>query len=209
MVTATMKLKDAEKDNGHGVVNAPLLPYALSVKNGDTALGAILSPCAIFADSANLLATAINGNKEYPLSVILNFGKGTISLIGFDIGSQYLDYRQTSHRLLIKNIAERAYEPKARIERALGNAEIVCLEKDGKLMLQIINANGSHADPTSMSEDVIPPLVDLEMSVMTENKNAKATLLPANRPLDCRYESGRIYFTVDRVDIHSIVKIDE
>ena len=205
------KYKDdaAEKDNGHGVLNASLLPYALSVKNGDTALGAILSPCAIFADSANLLATAINGNKEYPLSVILNFGKGTISLIGFDIGSQYLDYRQSLHRLLIKNIAERAYEPKARIERALGNAEIVCLEKYGKLMLQIINANGSHADPTAMSEDVIPPLVDLEMSVMTENKNAKATLLPANRPLDCRYESGRIYFTVDRVDIHSIVKIDE
>ena len=204
------KYKDgfAEKDNGHGVLNAPLLPYPLSVKNGDTALGAILSPLAIYADNANLLATAKNSDKEYPVSVILNFGKGTISLIGFDSGSQYLDYRQSLHRKLIKNIAERTYEPLARIESVVGNAEIVCLEKDGKLMLQIINANGSHADPTCMSEEVIPPLVDIELSVAVDKADVSVALQPMGKRLEYNYNNGRIYFKVDRVDIHAVAEIN-
>ena len=87
-----------------------------------------------------------------------------------------------------------------------GSAEIVCLEKDGKLMLQIINANGAHADPSSMSEDDIPPLVDIEISVKTD-KNAVVTLQPEGKILEAEYKCGRVYFKIDRVDIHAVAQI--
>jgi hypothetical protein len=111
--------------------------------------------------------------------------------------------------LLIKNIAERTYEPKARIEKVVGNAEIVCLEKEGKLMLQIINANGSHADPTCMSEETIPPLVDIELSVAAYNADVSVTLQPMGKMLEYDYKNGRIYFKVDRIDIHAVAEINE
>ena len=110
--------------------------------------------------------------------------------------------------MLIKKIAELTYEPVAKLESVRGCAEIVCLEKNGRLMLQIINANGSHTDPTSMSEDDIPPLVDIELSVRAD-KNTIVTLQPDGKKLDVKYKDGRAYFKVDRIDIHAIAEISK
>jgi hypothetical protein len=197
-----------QKDNGHGIINNTLLPYKLFLDN-DTSAGALVDPCGIEAKDAIVLASTLSDGVKMPLSVIFNYKKGKIALIGFDIGSQYLSYRQYLHRSLIKKIAELSYEPVARIESSRGNSEIVCLEKNGKLMLQIINANGSHADPTSMSEDDIPPLVDTVLSVATANKNASVTLQPEGRKLNTKQKDGRIYFSIDRTDIHNVAEISE
>ena len=197
----------SEKDNGHGVIDNPQLPYKLLI-SGDTSCGSLLSPCGIVSEKAEELAFTVYNNKKVPISVIFNYGKGKIALIGFDIGSQYLSYRQYLHRLLIKKIAELTYEPVAKLESVRGCAEIVCLEKNGRLMLQIINANGSHTDPTSMSEDDIPPLVDIELSVRAD-KNTIVTLQPDGKKLDVKYKDGRAYFKVDRIDIHAIAEISK
>ncbi len=197
---------DTEKDNGHGTISDALLPYAFCLNSDDTSAGALLSPCHIISEKADILAYAIQGDNKYALSAVFNFGKGKIALVGFDIGSQYLCYRQYLHRSLIRKIADIAYEPLSRIENVRGSAEIVCLEKDGKLMLQIINANGAHADPSSMSEDDIPPLVDIEISVKTD-KNAVVTLQPEGKILEAEYKCGRVYFKIDRVDIHAVAQI--
>ena len=199
----------AQNDNGHAQRTHTFLPYTFTLEGNIG--GALLSPCEINSDSkdARILINAVSAEDSGDVAVMYDYGNGKIAAIGFDIGSQYLDYRQYLHRELIKRIAECAYEPKARVEFSCGSCEIVCLEKNGQLMLQIINSNGSHADPTCMSEDIIPPLVDLELSVKTDNKNARVILYPEGREIACRYEKGRIYFKVERVDIHSVAHVIE
>jgi hypothetical protein len=199
----------AQNDNGHAQRTDTLLPYAFTLEGNIG--GALLSPCEITSDNkdARVLIDAVSAEDKGDVAVMFDYGKGKIAAIGFDIGSQYLTHRQYLHKYLIKRIADAAYEPKARIELACGTCEIVCLEKNGRLMLQIINANGSHTDASCMSEDTIPPLVDLTLSVKTENKDARVILHPEGRELECRYENGRMYFTVDRVDIHSVAEVIE
>jgi hypothetical protein len=199
----------AQNDNGHAQRTDTLLPYAFTLEGNIG--GALLSPCEITSDNkdARVLIDAVSAEDKGDVAVMFDYGKGKIAAIGFDIGSQYLTHRQYLHKYLIKRIADAAYEPKARIELACGTCEIVCLEKNGRLMLQIINANGSHTDASCMSEDTIPPLVDLTLSVKTENKDARVILRPEGRELECRYENGRIYFDVDRVDIHSVAEVIE
>jgi len=60
-----------------------------------------------------------------------------------------------------------------------------------------------------MSDETLPPLVDLTLSVKTDNKDARVILRPEGRELECRYKNGRIYFDVDRVDIHSVAEVIE
>ncbi|MBE6580675.1 MAG: hypothetical protein E7650_03555 [Ruminococcaceae bacterium] len=173
--------------------------------------GALFSPTSPAAENATVLAEVAHTvtEKMQPLAITLPYGKGSITAIGFDIGSQYLEGAQYLHRSLIKNAADRLYTPLCRVERALGLVEIVCLEKDGKLMLQLVNGNGRHTDPTSVSEDFIPPVVDVKLSIALPRAPKKLVLQPAGRELAFTYENGRAYFEVDRVNIHDIVEVVE
>ena len=197
-----------EKDNGHGsALKSDLFPYLLSLRVGNYTLGALFSPCAIESESTEIIADAVCGNEVDPCAVILPFGKGKIAAIGFDIGSQYLEGGQYIHRALIRDITDRMYTPKAKIESVVGTAELVALQKDEKFLLQLVNVNGNHSNPNYITEDHIPPLVDIKLSVEVSNATPEVTLRPCGKKLSYEYRNGRIYFTVDRVDIHTIVEI--
>ena len=58
-----------------------------------------------------------------------------------------------------------------------------------------------------MSEDTIPPLIDIELSVAVDKAEVSVTLQPMGKVLDHTYKNGRIYFKIDRVDIHSVAEI--
>jgi hypothetical protein len=137
------------------------------------------------------------------------FGKGTVTVIGFDIGSQYLEGSQYLHKTMMKSVADALYTPLCKLEGALGLLEVVCLKKDGKLMIQLVNANGRHTDPTMATEDFIPPVVDVKLSIALPRAPKKLVLQPAGRELAFTYENGRAYFEVDRVNIHDIVEVVE
>ncbi|MBR2474209.1 MAG: alpha-L-fucosidase [Clostridia bacterium] len=142
-----------------------------------------------------------------PFAVSFGFGKGKISVIGIDMGTQYYDGAQCLHRQLIRNIADDMYTPLAKIESVCGLLEIVCLEKDGHLMLQLVNANGEHANARCVTEETIPPVLDIKLSIKVDCPPEKLLLQPGNKPIDYEYRDGRIYFDVDRVNLHSIVEV--
>ncbi|MBQ2757212.1 MAG: hypothetical protein IJF31_01890 [Clostridia bacterium] len=204
------KAYDNGGDNGHDT-SAALKHRNYVFTEDNKYYGALFSPTSPAAENATVLAEVAHTvtEKMQPLAITLPYGKGSITAIGFDIGSQYLEGAQYLHRSLIKNAADRLYTPLCRVERALGLVEIVCLEKDGKLMLQLVNGNGRHTDPTSVSEDFIPPVVDISLSLALDKAPQRLLLQPEGRALDFRYEGGRAYFDVPRLDIHSIVEVVE
>ena len=140
-------------------------------------------------------------------AVTVPCGSGSVAAVGFDVGTQYMNACQYLYRTLIKTIADSLYTPLLKVENAIGFLEIVCLEKDGRLMLQLLNANGHHADPTSITEDFIPPIVDIKLSIGLDTKPAKLILQPEGRELSFEYKYGRAYFELDRLDIHSVIEV--
>jgi hypothetical protein len=96
-----------------------------------------------------------------------------------------------------------------RVESALGRLEIVCLQKDGKKMIQLLNAAGSHDNKMSATDDLIPPALDIELSIKLDGENCEFVLQPEGKKLGYTVKDGRAYMKVDRVDIHSVIEIIE
>ncbi len=159
------------------------------------------------AESIGFLHSSLR-SEGVPFACVFGFGKGKIGAIGADLGTQYGDGMQFLHTELIRRISDKLYEPLVRVEGKKGIAEIVCLKKDGKLMLQIVNGNGGHSNPSCVTEDYIPPLLELELSALVKNVPDEILLQPENRPLPFEKRGDRIYFTVERTDIHNVVVIE-
>ena len=139
------------------------------------------------------------------LAPIIPFGKGRVVPIAADLGGQYDCGRQCDVRKLIADVMNRLYAPLARIESAVGLAELNCLDVNGRMTVQLVNVNGSHSDANSLSNDTIPPVTDLKISLGV--RPAGLTLWPEGKKLDFTEENGRTVFTVPKLDIHSVVEI--
>lgn len=171
--------------------------------------GCIFKPSEIITDEGEVVATAFYNNfsEKHPLAVIMRYGKGKIAAIGADIGTEYLRDSQYLHRTLMRTIADKLYTPKARIESVLGTLELVCLEKNGRLMLQMINMNGSHRDVSVATDDMLPPVVDIEVSIECPSKPEKLLFWPEGKELEFEYRNGRAYVKIDRLDIQNIIEV--
>ena len=125
------------------------------------------------------------------------------------MGTQYVSGTQYIQRDLMKNIADSLYVPMVKIESVCGRLELVVQRKDGKLMIQLVNAGGNHADLNCATDDYIPPVLDIELSIELPRKPAKLILQPEGKALSFTYQDGRAYVSVPRVDIHSILEVVE
>lgn len=176
-----------------------------------TEFGAVMNPATVTSTAENsetVASLCYNERAErLPFAVIAPYGKGKIAAIGANLGYEYFVGAQYLHRELIKSIAEKLYTPKAKIESALGNCELSCLIVDGKLTLQLTNLNGNHSNDNCSTENFIPPLLDVCVSI--EGAPSKLTLQPEGKDVDFEVKNGRAYFSVPRIDVHCVVAVTE
>ena len=108
----------------------------------------------------------------------------------------------------MREIANSLYVPIVRVEKANGRLEVVSLEKDGRLMIQLVNAGGTHTDVSVASDDYIPPILDITLSLSLKNEPEALILQPQGRELMFTKEAdGSFRVDIDRVDIHSVVEV--
>lgn len=197
-------------DNGFVDDNPHTKVYYFTVNGDKLNYGSLFKPAKIVADGAVLATVADDVRKNgEPLVATVAFGSGSVSAVGFDIGSQYLEAPQYTYRTLIKTLADNLYTPMVNIESACGSLEIVPLMKDCKLMIQLVNGGGTHADTHMATDDRIAPVLDIKLSIALNEKPMALVLRPEARPLDFEWRDGRAYVSIDRIDIHSIIEVIE
>ena len=167
--------------------------HSVSAENGETVIW--------LGDAEN--------DTSIPGGTVIPFGKGRIGVIPSDIGWQYGECEQYTERDMIKKITEKLYTQTVKIEKAVGLLEVSVLIKDGKKFIQLVNANGSHSSQQTATEDFIPPVVGVTLSVRCEKMPRHMTLRPDGSQLDFSYENGIAVVDIDRVDIHEIIEIVE
>lgn len=195
------------------------LPYTIEGENREDKqrfttvdhlhFGAYKNACGVKTDVGETLVWIGDSAREanVPGGVIIPFGKGKIGVIAFDIGTQYGERAQYVSRDVIRTFAERLYAPAVKIESALGLVEINTLLKNGKRYIQLVNANGAHANPNSATEDFIPPALDITLSIRCAQAPEKLILRPAGRELPFTYKDGWAFVSVDRLDLYEILEI--
>ena len=202
------KAYDNGGDTGHAAAASKKhKPYYFT--SDERTFGIAFSPCKLSADSKKTeayISEALLGKRE-DLAITLPFGSGSITAIGFDIGSQYLRATQYNQRALMRQITDGLYTPKVRVESACGLIEVTLLQVGEKQTVQLVNGGGAHSYPSCATDDHIPPVLDITLSIELDKKPQKLILQPENRELEFEYKDGRAYVEINRVDIHSIIEI--
>ena len=171
--------------------------------------GVAFAPAEITAqagvDKAFLSVVCEGAGK--PLATTMPYGAGTVSAIGFDVGSQYVGGAQYMHRTLMSAVMDGLYEPLVKIESVTGRLEVTALCKDGRIMLQLVNANGTHADLATATDDQLPPVLDITLSISLDKKPEKLLLQPDGKPLSFDYADGKAVVQIGRIDVHNVIEI--
>ncbi|MBR4942125.1 MAG: alpha-L-fucosidase [Clostridia bacterium] len=170
--------------------------------------GAVANALEIKAENAETVCGFCKTMRDErrPFGVIVPYGKGKLCIVGANIGQGYNDSAQYTYRTLVETLAEKLYTPVVKRENALGALEITALDKDGKLMIQLVNANCNHGGKAHATWDMIPPVCNVRISVAAE-EGTKFILRPEGKVLTPEFKDGRAYLDVGTVEIHSIVEV--
>ena len=55
-------------------------------------------------------------------------------------------------------------------------------------------------------EDIVP-LYDISVSLQMDQSPNKVTCVPEDQPINFKYESGRLTFMVDKLEMHKMIEI--
>lgn len=198
-------LRDGGIDR-YPLIAIPELMYALEpemmetirayVENGGSLLLTGATTCSMFAEAG------------FPSSDAA-MGSGRVSVIPHDIGLEYIEAARVETRHFANEIVLALYDPEISLLSATGLVEICDLEKDGKRLVQLVNANGLHHSSSSLTEETIPPVLDVELSISCSHRPKAIRLQPEGRRLDMKWKDGHATVTVPRIDFHSVLEIVE
>lgn len=166
------------------------------VENGGSLLLSGATTCSLFADAGFPASSGV-------------MGKGRVAVFPEDIGLNYTEAALVETRRMADETVLSLYDPEIRLVSATGLVEICDLEKDGKRLVQLVNANGLHHSPSSLTEETIPPVLDVEVSIRCDKRPKAVRLQPEGRRLGMKWEDGHAVVRVPRIDIHSVLEVVE
>ncbi len=173
------------------------------------AFGLAYDACELCIQDGETLArvSADARSASSSLAVVCPFGRGRIAAVGTDLGSAYQNGAQYLHRALIKALLARLYTPTAAVVSAEGLIEVSVLQKDGCLLVQLVNGNGGHRAGSVATEDFIPACRRVALSLVLKRRPEALILQPEGRELPFEYRDGRAEVTVDEVALHEIIEV--
>ena len=157
-------------------------------------------------------------NRLYPLddlaekpfavtATMANYGKGKIAGIYISLGESYLNSTSSVVRDLFSDIMNRLLpDPIVKISGS-HQVNVVPTTKGKKILIQLINTSGNHANDNVKGLDEITPLYNLSLSVSTKTKPQSVLLQPGATALSFKYVNGRTEIIVPTLPIHQIVEI--
>ena len=147
---------------------------------------------------------------RYPAGIIATtggYGKGKAGAVYMDLGNSYLSSTSPVLRDLLSDMIT-AISPELMV-KAEGShkVNIVTTTKNKRLLIQLVNTSGDHANRHVKGIDVIPSVHNLKLSVLTAKKPKAVVLQPQGKALKFVYKEGQTRFTVPELEIHSVVEV--
>ena len=143
-----------------------------------------------------------------PAACVTTVGAGKIAATFVNLGERYLSARTTVARDFLNALARQVF-PKPLVEvKGSHSVDVSVMKKDGKLLVNLVNTAGPHADANHYVFDDIPPVGPLEITLRTSAKPKRIKLEPEGRPLKFTFRSGEVRLTVPSVAIHAIVAVE-
>lgn len=223
------KLKDYVANGGRLIIGGPdaashfsdILTCSLdkfdTVKvfhvEGGGALSAVESKFAIIDKgngeiAGNIYEQNYITDSAQAAAVYESYKNGRMCVLAFDYGSIYAKNRTSALRDFCADKLLNLFPTPIVKAKGGANLHTAIMEKDGSLMINLLNYAGPHNDSFIRSFDEIPSIGPVEVSVLCKSKPASVTLEPGHKKCDFIYNGERATFIVDKIDIHVIAVID-
>ncbi|MCX6225500.1 MAG: hypothetical protein NTV01_12255 [Bacteroidia bacterium] len=116
-------------------------------------------------------------------ATVRSWGKGKVAGVYIDFGASYLINTSPVIRDLMAGIIQQLYpNPIIKIE-GTHKVNVVPTAKNGKLLIQLVNTSGDHANSNVKGIDEIPVLTNLKVSVLTKTNPKSVQIQPEGTPL--------------------------
>jgi len=138
---------------------------------------------------------------------ITKYGKGRIAATYFNLGERYRKAStSTARRFLDALVCDLFPEPLVEVKGSQ-YVDVSVNRLEGKLIINLVNTSGPHADNQVYVHDEITPLGPLTLSIRCRNKPKQIMLQPANKPLRFLHQKGVATVVLPRLEIHDIITI--
>jgi hypothetical protein len=139
---------------------------------------------------------------------IRRYGKGHIAATYVNLGERYVNARTHVSRDFL-NAAVRKLFPEPLVEvTGSHHVDVSVSRLDGKLLVNLVNTAGPHADPGVYVWDEIPALGPLEVTIRTGTKPKRVGLQPGNRRVPYTFSNGAVRCTLPKLKLHDIVVVE-
>jgi hypothetical protein len=144
--------------------------------------------------------------EKYPMSTIVDYGKGKIAGIYCDLSEPYMNMRSSYICKMVNNlVSELLPEPLVKVEGE-GDIHFVLAKKNDKWIANIINVAGGHYNFRVSVYDSIQPTGSLTLHINTDQPIKKAVLEPESKTLHVKKVSKTKYLvTIPPVPVHNAV----
>lgn len=171
--------------------------------------GSVVGARTVYPDKGTPIcyATDLDHKKSDTIGAVMQYGRGLITAVGFDIGSQYENCCQYIQKNFMNYVLSYSYRPIVTVKSCEGTLEITDMELNGRLMIQLVNANGHHMNRSYATEDRIQPCRDIELALRLPHRPTAMFLQPDGGRIDAGWNDGIINLRLDRVDFHQTIEI--
>ncbi len=156
-----------------------------------------------FADKPN------KNHASVKTTAMTKYGDGNIAFIGWDIIKDYCQKRLFIYPNIMKDVLMAVdKKPDAYLQSGSARVEIIPAEKDGKLLINVINTNEYYYFNTETAYGEIPPLYEIEIAVKCKHKPKSITLEPEHKVAQYRFDGEYAHVKIDKMHIHTIITVE-
>ncbi|RRB04972.1 hypothetical protein EHT25_11270 [Larkinella rosea] len=175
---------------------------------GTAALNRIFTPLAGTKTVGGMYKSSDMRDYFGPAASVSALGKGKIAAIYLNIGSQNQQRQTVQCRDFLAAVVQEVLPKPAVQVHGSKKVQLAVNQKDKKLLVNVINMTGSHANKAVHTSDDIVPIGPLTVSVRRLQKPKQVTLQPGNQPVSFHYKNDEVSFIIPKLDIHLVAVIE-
>ena len=143
-----------------------------------------------------------------PAASIADLGKGKIAAVWFNFGTAYMQGQTATAREFLAALTHELI-PQPMVELTGSHrVEVALARNHGKLLVNLVNTSGPHADKNVLTLDEVTPLGPLEIIVRVETKPRDIHVEPGNQKIKWTFANGECRFALAGLDIHDVVVVE-
>lgn len=190
------------------IVSFPSSERSLIYVYGNGRLAAMQTKCVRISDGGGAFyEDNFYESQKWSSYKKVKYGNGYFVFNCFDITSASVVNVSAPFISYIKDIvSETGFVPMVRI---INNSwvDVTIMQKDGKLLVNLINMCGNHNVKSVRSFSQVPSLCDIDMEIDYPHMPESVFIEPGHIKCDFTYEDNTIKLTVDRLHIHNVIEI--